>query len=112
MRKTLIATTATILLATGSAFADSSALDVLGAPERGASESFLPNFGLYGGGADAISGDNRFGDVTPAFAETDAAPAVDFTPTAAIEGDVAEEEIYSPDNGFGDYSPGYFGNVR
>lgn len=113
MRTTLMALTTGILLATASAgFAASSALDVVGAPDRGTSQDFLPNFGLYGSGADAISGDNRFGDVTPSFVGNDANPSVDYTPTAAIDGSLGEDGTYSADNGFGDYSPGYFGNLR
>lgn len=105
MKKTIVALTTGLFLASGAtAFADSSILDVQDVPPRTTSQDLVPDLGLTGGdNFEAYSAQNNFGDRSPASDNSRAAHGVDYTPTAAIDGTAGEQEVYSPQNGWGDH---------
>jgi hypothetical protein len=108
MKNALIAMTAGLVIASGAAFAQTSALDVEGQPARSTSQEFVPALGLSGGNdytADEFSAANGFGDYSPVNGASQRQPGVDYTPTASIGTATDIRDEFSADNGFGDHSP-------
>jgi hypothetical protein len=108
MKKTLIALSTGLFLASGAAMAQTSAIDVTEQPERSTSQDLVPNFGLFGGdnySADEMAADERFGDATPEVDTSEGSIGIDYTPTASTGEPSPHYDDFSADNGFGDHSP-------